>query len=153
MNANLSNEHINGLKAGIQDVMQGLMTLNKVLTMIQVPESAKWPDGRPQLHDSHVEAYKRHHGIHDSHVECRDRFKASLHDSHVARYFEYLTETNKPSQDRDEGECFIVPKGVDHKPEAVDEAHVMMFEPKATEHTGDVKSDLVTVNIEDQEWV
>ncbi len=52
-----------------------------------------------------------------------------------------------------EGECFIVPKGVDHKPEAVDEAHVMMFEPKATEHTGDVKSDLVTVNIEDQEWI
>ena len=52
-----------------------------------------------------------------------------------------------------EGECFIVPKGVDHKPEAVDEAHVMMFEPKATEHAGDVNSDLVTVNIEDQEWV
>ena len=52
-----------------------------------------------------------------------------------------------------EGECFIVPKGVEHKPEAKEEAHVMMFEPKATEHTGSVKSDLLTVNIEDQEWI
>ena len=32
------------------------------------------------LHDSHVTAYKRHHGIQDSHVECYERFKASLHD-------------------------------------------------------------------------
>ena len=52
-----------------------------------------------------------------------------------------------------EGECFIVPKGVEHKPEAKEEAHVMMFEPKATEHTGSVKSDLLTVDIEDQEWI
>ena len=52
-----------------------------------------------------------------------------------------------------EGKCFIVPKGVEHKPEAIEEAHVMMFEPKATEHTGSVKSDLVTVDIEDQEWI
>ena len=52
-----------------------------------------------------------------------------------------------------EGECFIVPKGVEHKPEAIKEAHVMMFEPKATEHTGSVKSNLVTVDIENQEWI
>jgi hypothetical protein len=80
LNQNLSNSKIEGLKAGISDIMQGLVTLNKVLTMIQVPESAKYPDGRSQLHDSHVEAYKRHHGIH---VECRDRFKVRLHDGHV----------------------------------------------------------------------
>lgn len=30
------------------------------------------------LLDSHVTAYKRHHGIQDSHVECRDRFQSSL---------------------------------------------------------------------------
>ena len=49
------------------------------------------------LHDSHVTAYKRHHGIHDAHVECYERFKSSLHDSHVARYFEHLAKTKKPS--------------------------------------------------------
>jgi mannose-6-phosphate isomerase-like protein (cupin superfamily) len=51
-----------------------------------------------------------------------------------------------------EGECFIVPKGVEHKPEATKEAHVMLFEPKATAHTGTVSSNM-TVEIDDQEWI
>ena len=51
-----------------------------------------------------------------------------------------------------EGECFIVPKGVEHKPEAIEEAHVMLFEPKATAHTGTVRSEM-TVEIENQEWI
>jgi len=51
-----------------------------------------------------------------------------------------------------EGECFIVPKGVEHKPEAVEEAHILLFEPKATAHTGTVKSE-ITVEIEDQDWI
>jgi hypothetical protein len=103
MNVNLSNEQINGLKAGIQDVMQGLMTLNKVLTMIQLPESAKYPEGRSQLHDSHVEAYKRHHGIHDSHVECRDTFKSGLHDSHVECWERHKKECMKASSSFEKG--------------------------------------------------
>lgn len=73
MSANLSNEQINGLKAGIQDIMQGLLTVNKVLTMVQVPESAKYPDGRTELHDAHVQAFKRHHGIHNAHVQAYER--------------------------------------------------------------------------------
>jgi len=51
-----------------------------------------------------------------------------------------------------EGECFIVPKGVEHKPEALEEAQVMLFEPKATAHTGTTKSKL-TVDVESQEWI
>lgn len=51
-----------------------------------------------------------------------------------------------------EGECYIVPKGVEHKPESVEEAHVMMFEPKTTAHTGTSESDL-TVEVESQEWI
>ncbi|KPK43765.1 MAG: hypothetical protein AMJ65_04915 [Phycisphaerae bacterium SG8_4] len=51
-----------------------------------------------------------------------------------------------------EGECYIVPKGVEHKPEAVEEANVMMFEPKTTAHTGTTESDL-TVELEEQEWI
>ncbi len=51
-----------------------------------------------------------------------------------------------------EGECFVVPRGVEHMPEAVDEAHVMIFEPKATAHTGTIRSEL-TVEIENQEWI
>lgn len=37
-----------------------------------------------------------------------------------------------------EGEFFIVPKGVEHKPVAKEEVWVMLFEPAATLNTGDV---------------
>jgi hypothetical protein len=42
-----------------------------------------------------------------------------------------------------------VPKGVEHKPVANEEAHVLMFEPKGTAQTGGIDSDL-RVNIIDQ---
>lgn len=51
-----------------------------------------------------------------------------------------------------EGECMVVPRGVEHKPEALQEAHVMLFEPKATAHTGTTDSDL-TVEVDDQDWI
>lgn len=51
-----------------------------------------------------------------------------------------------------QGECFVVPKGVEHRPVAAEEAHVLIFEPKATAHTGAIRSK-VTVEIEDQEWI
>lgn len=36
------------------------------------------------------------------------------------------------------GEFCIVPRGVEHKPEAIEEAHVLLFEPAATRNTGNV---------------
>lgn len=50
------------------------------------------------------------------------------------------------------GELFIVPAGVEHRPEAGEETHVLLFEPKATAHTGEVESDR-TVATERQEWI
>jgi mannose-6-phosphate isomerase-like protein (cupin superfamily) len=38
----------------------------------------------------------------------------------------------------EEGEFYIVPRGVEHKPEA--EAHVLVFEPAATLNTGNVRN-------------
>ena len=52
----------------------------------------------------------------------------------------------------EEGESFIVPKGVEHKPEALEEAHVMMIVPKDAHHTGGTKT-LLTVETENQEWL
>jgi mannose-6-phosphate isomerase-like protein (cupin superfamily) len=44
-------------------------------------------------------------------------------------------------RDRDivlnEGELFVVPKGVEHCPKADVEAHVLLIEPKGTQNTGD----------------
>ena len=49
-----------------------------------------------------------------------------------------------------EGEFFIVPKGVEHKPVAEREAYVLLLEPKSTDQTGGEKSDL---RVEEQPWV
>jgi len=49
-----------------------------------------------------------------------------------------------------EGEFYIVRKGIEHKPFAEKEAHILVFEPKSTQHTGDVKSELT---VEKLEWI
>jgi mannose-6-phosphate isomerase-like protein (cupin superfamily) len=43
-----------------------------------------------------------------------------------------------------EGEFIIVPRGVEHKPVAEQEVHVMLLEPKTTINTGDVESERTT---------
>ncbi|HEV7671148.1 MAG TPA: cupin domain-containing protein [Thermoanaerobaculia bacterium] len=37
----------------------------------------------------------------------------------------------------DEGEMFVVPKGVRHNPVADEECHLLLIERKTTQHTGD----------------
>jgi len=37
-----------------------------------------------------------------------------------------------------EGEMYVVPKGVEHKPVAEQECHIMLIEPAGTVNTGDV---------------
>ncbi|HIO97840.1 MAG TPA: cupin domain-containing protein [Leucothrix sp.] len=48
----------------------------------------------------------------------------------------------------DEGEFYIVPKGVEHLPIADAEADVMMFEPVETVNTGNIKSDRTVLEAE-----
>ena len=48
-----------------------------------------------------------------------------------------------------EGDFYVVPKGVLHKPEASEECWVMLIEKKTTKHTGDVQTEY-TKSIEDQ---
>jgi mannose-6-phosphate isomerase-like protein (cupin superfamily) len=35
------------------------------------------------------------------------------------------------------GELFVVPRGVEHRPVAIEEAHLMLIEPTGTPNTGD----------------
>lgn len=48
----------------------------------------------------------------------------------------------------DEGEMIIVPRGLEHRPVAEEEASVLLFEPASTINTGEVQSDLTRNNIE-----
>ncbi len=47
-----------------------------------------------------------------------------------------------------EGEFYIIPKGVEHMPVAEDEVHVLMFEPQTTVNTGNADSDKTISNLE-----
>ena len=40
------------------------------------------------------------------------------------------------------GEMYIVPRGVEHRPVAAEEAHVVLFEPAGTLNTGNVRNAL-----------
>lgn len=40
--------------------------------------------------------------------------------------------------DLEEGELIVVPRGVEHRPVADEEAHVLLFEPKTTLNTGNL---------------
>lgn len=42
----------------------------------------------------------------------------------------------------EEGDFLIVPRGVEHRPVADEEAHVLLFEPATTLNTGNVQSEL-----------
>lgn len=42
----------------------------------------------------------------------------------------------------DPGELLVVPRGVEHRPVAHEEVHVMLFEPASTVNTGNVRNNL-----------
>ena len=46
-------------------------------------------------------------------------------------------------------EFFIVPRGVEHKPTATEETHLLLFEPLSTKHTGDVQAEITVENYEE----
>ncbi|NIM49049.1 MAG: cupin domain-containing protein [Gemmatimonadales bacterium] len=46
------------------------------------------------------------------------------------------------------GECFIVPRGVEHKPVADEETHILLFEPASTLNTGNVRSERTVEDLE-----
>ena len=49
-----------------------------------------------------------------------------------------------------EGEMLIIPRGVEHRPIAEEEVHLMLFEPMETKHTGEVEHELTR---EDLDWI
>ncbi len=57
-------------------------------------------------------------------------------------------------RDRDvwleEGEFLVVPRGVEHRPVAAEEVHVLLFEPSGTLNTGDAQDDRT---VAEPEWI
>jgi mannose-6-phosphate isomerase-like protein (cupin superfamily) len=55
-------------------------------------------------------------------------------------------------RDRDvwieEGEFIVVPRGVEHRPVAEEEAHVLLFEPASTLNTGNVRNERTVAELD-----
>jgi mannose-6-phosphate isomerase-like protein (cupin superfamily) len=87
-----------------------------------------------ELNDSYVKLVKlqgefvwHHHETEDElFLVVKGRLRIHFRDHHV---------------DLEENELLIVPKGVEHKPEAETEAWVLLLEPKTTLNTGNVQNE------------
>jgi mannose-6-phosphate isomerase-like protein (cupin superfamily) len=48
----------------------------------------------------------------------------------------------------EEGELLVVPRGVEHRPVAEEEAHVLLFEPASTLNTGSVRNERTVARLD-----
>ena len=94
-------------------------------------------------------------GQHVKLVKVRGEFTWHHHDDEDELFMVVKGRLTIKLEDRDillnEGELFIVPKGVEHKPVADEEAHILLLEPATlTRNTGNVESDLTAAA---QPWI
>ncbi len=85
-------------------------------------------------------------------VKFRGEFVWHKHDAEDEMFFVVKGEITIRLRDGDvrlgEGEFAIIPRGVEHKPFAEEEAHVLLFEPKTVLNTGDVTNELTRPELE-----
>ena len=48
----------------------------------------------------------------------------------------------------EEGEFIVVPRGVEHRPVAEEEAHVLLFEPASTLNTGNIRNERTVAKLD-----
>ena len=94
-----------------------------------------------ELNGQHVKLDKikgefvwHHHPVEDEmFLVVKGRFRMEFRDKHV-----WL----------EEGELIVVPRGVEHRPVAEEEAHILLFEPVSTLNTGNVRDERTLEKIE-----
>ena len=84
-------------------------------------------------------------GQHVKLAKLKGEFIWHRHDNEDELFFVVKGALRMEMRDRiviiGEGEFFIVQRGVEHKPVADEEVHVMLFEPVSTLNTGNVRSE------------
>ena len=85
-------------------------------------------------------------GQHVKLVKFKGEFVWHKHDNEDELFYVLKGNFNMDYRDKtvtvNENEFLIVPKGVEHRPVAIEEVAVMLFEPATTLNTGDAISDL-----------
>jgi mannose-6-phosphate isomerase-like protein (cupin superfamily) len=78
-------------------------------------------------------------------VKLQGEFVWHKHDHEDELFLVVLGRFRMEFRDRhvwlEEGEFLIVPRGVEHRPVADEEAHVLLFEPATTLNTGNVRDE------------
>ncbi|HEX9988494.1 MAG TPA: cupin domain-containing protein [Chloroflexia bacterium] len=94
-----------------------------------------------ELNDTHVKI-----------VKVKGEFTWHHHDSEDELFLVVKGRLVIKLRDRDitleEGEFAIIPKGVEHKPVAEEEAHILLLEPKSTLNTGNVRDEKTIEQLE-----
>lgn len=85
-------------------------------------------------------------------VKFQGPFVWHHHDNEDEMFFVVKGRFRMEYEDRvewiEEGEFVIVPRGVEHKPVAEEEAHVLLFEPSSTLNTGNVENERTVPELE-----
>ena len=91
-------------------------------------------------------------GQHVKLVKFKGEFVWHKHDAEDEMFYVVKGSFDMHFRDRietiGEGEFIVVPRGVEHKPVAVDEVSVMLFEPAGTLNTGNVVNELTKSHLE-----
>ena len=91
-------------------------------------------------------------GQHVKLVKFKGPFVWHLHDNEDELF--YVVKGSFDMEFRDkiitihEGEFIIVPRGVEHRPNAKEEVHVMLFEPATTLNTGNTENEKTVRHLE-----
>ena len=90
-------------------------------------------------------------GQHVKLVKFQGEFVWHKHDNEDELFYVIKGRFNMEYRDRvitiHENEFLIVPRGVEHRPVAIEEVSVMLFEPATTLNTGDAVSDFTKYDL------
>ncbi len=93
--------------------------------------------------------------VNDSYVKLakfKGEFVWHTHENEDEMFFVVKGVLTIKFRDKDvqlhEGECIVIPRGIEHMPVAEQEAHIMLVEAKTTLNTGDVVNEKTVENLE-----
>ncbi len=91
-------------------------------------------------------------GQHVKLVKILGEFVWHHHDEEDELFLVFKGRFRMEFRDRDvwveEGEFIVVPRGVEHRPVAEEEAHVLLFEPASTLNTGNVRNERTVAELD-----
>lgn len=85
-------------------------------------------------------------------AKLKGEFLWHYHENEDEMFYILKGTLNIKFRDKDvllsEGEFLIIPKGIEHKPIAEEEVHVMLVEAKTTVNTGEVRNERTVENLD-----